>query len=232
MKKIYFYLITIILVLQFSACNSIKELYRAHYTIEVNSLGSDDHLSNKKYILFSDNESIDENDLEFIEYANYINALLSRKGYIETNNIEDADIAILLGYDISGEKQKQQIVNRPIEGVTGVKTKTTTSSIGSNNEKTTTSTTEYGTVGYQRVEVITSYYNSYLFLKAIDFSAEKEKAIWEVTAVSSGDFNDLRRTFPFLVIACEDYIGKSSGQKVSMKIFEDDKRLSSLEIYN
>ena len=42
---------------------------------------------------------------------------------------------------------------------------------------------------------------------------------------STGLSSDLRRVFPILIGASQQYIGTNTGQKLKIKIYEDDKRI-------
>jgi hypothetical protein len=61
---------------------------------ETNSYGNDANLRSKKYILISGDKNIKENDLQFLEFAQYARFVLKMRGYREVENYSDADMLI------------------------------------------------------------------------------------------------------------------------------------------
>jgi hypothetical protein len=72
-----------------------------------------------------------------------------------------------------------------------------------------------------------------MVLDAVDLDEYKksknEVQLWKTTVTSSGSSGDLRRVFPILVGASQQYIGKNTGQKVEVDLYEEDERVSGIK---
>lgn len=70
--------------------------------ININSFGTYD-MSGKSYYIESCMDNLPTNDLEFKEYASYIDMVMKTKGAIRCDNHSLADIVILMHFDITDE---------------------------------------------------------------------------------------------------------------------------------
>jgi hypothetical protein len=57
----------------------------------------------------------------------------------------------------------------------------------------------------------------------------KEKIVWSTSITSTGSSGDIRRVFPYLIVAGQTYFGKSSGEKIVVKVYEGDQRVTQLK---
>jgi hypothetical protein len=170
------------------------------YYIRVNSLvvyGAD--LKSKTYIIASAMKNINDDDLQFQEFARYIENALSQKGYIRKNNKEDADLIVSLAYWI-GEPQ------------------TTTST-----ETHTTGTGYSYPVGWmwytvqpqthQETTTVTLYEKG-LVVEAYDLkNTGKHSQLWKTTAKLTNGEDDLRFLLPFMIRGGFDWFGVDSGKE-------------------
>jgi len=229
MKKIISYLlVTISLLLNFS-CTPTKN----EFSIRIDAISANSEFKSKKYILLSGNKSIKDSDLQFKEFKNLVNKALQNSGYQIVKSKNDAEILIFLNYAISYPKEYRRNYVTPIIGQTGISsshTTGTTTNIGGYGQysSTTTYTPSYGVTGY--VNNIENYiiYTRTLILNAVD-KKDSNNEIWKITAISDGSNDDLRVIFPVMVVAIEPYIGKNSGQKITVNIPEDDERILRLK---
>ena len=236
MKYIYLLIITSI----FTSCVSMYNTTSSvRYNVEVDSYGDDSSLTRKNYILASGDSTINENNLNYIEFSTYIKKILNAKGYEETQNWDNADLMILFKYGISDPKTFQQTYAVPTWGQIGVSSTTTSGNIyvnpyGDNIDynQTTTSTPAYGVTGSRNVTKTYTRYFRYVTLTAYDLnvykSNKKEKIVWNTILTSSGGGDDLRKAVPHMVVAGSNYFGKSSGEKRSISINVDDERVNQL----
>src|SRR5690606_34402428 len=101
-----------------------------------------------------------------------------------------------------------------------------------NYNQKTTNTPTYGVTGYKSVNQTVTQYLRYLAISAYDYNAFKdsgvEKIVWKTIITSSGTSGDLRKVFPYLIIAGQYYYGKSSGERKEMTIYEGDERINQL----
>jgi hypothetical protein len=58
---------------------------------------------------------------------------------------------------------------------------------------------------------------------------EIEVQLWKTTVTSTGSSGDLRRVFPILVAASQQYIGKNTGQKVEVDLYESDESVIEIK---
>lgn len=235
-------IIGIFILLLFSGC-----AMKPKYFVNVNSIGDIHH--KRKYVLMSDLKNISTTDLEFQEYAKYINKALQNRGFIKTD-FKNADIAIFLRYGISKPQKHTKSYSIPVYGQTGVSSATTygtSNTYGTLNtygnsgyyqgntysNATTYYTPTYGIKGYQ--SGISEYvlYTRYYELSAADLeyykSTRKNKELWKTTVTSTGSSGDLRKVFPVLVAASEKYIGLNTGKKIEIQLYEDDKKVLELK---
>jgi len=216
-------------------------------SVNVDSIGSIQHKT--KYILLSGSKNISTTDLEFKEYANYIDKALQKKGFIKTNP-KNANVAIFLRYGISKPQKHMKSYSIPIYGQTGISSATTygTSNINGTlhtygntgyyqgniySNSTTYYTPKYGIKGYQNGVKEYILFTRYYELSAVDFDyykkTKKNKQLWKITVTSTGPSGDLRRVFPLLVAASEKYIGLNTGRKINVIISENDKNVLELK---
>lgn len=100
-------------------------------TININSFGTYD-MSGKSYYIESCMDNLPTNDLEFKEYASYIDMVMKMNGAIQCDDHDNADIVILMHFDITDESYLIN-VPKPIFGQYLSSVTTTSSSNGSVN---------------------------------------------------------------------------------------------------
>lgn len=112
------------------------------------------------------------------------------------------------------------------------------SGYGTSNKNTTTNVTtnvtpSYGITGYKQLSSTYTKYLRYLEIDTYDLnvyrSTKKMKMVWTITMSSAGSGGDLRKVFPFMIVAGSGYFGKSSGEKKTIVIYEDDSRVLQLK---
>lgn len=200
------------------------------YAIEIDSISSPAAESKKTYILLSGVKEINKTDLQFIEYANYVDAALASRGFIKAQDKEKADVAIFLIYGIGNPQENTYNYSLPIIGQTGVSSSTTYGNINTFGNTSTYSgstfyTPTYGVTGH--VPVSRSYvtYFRYLILDAIDLDSYKQtqqmNQLWQTTVTSTGSSGDLRIVLPILVAASQKYMGVNTGKKIYIKLSRD-----------
>lgn len=205
---------------------SIVTYAQSRYEVEVNSFGEYD-MTGKTFVIIPADENIPSSDLEFKEYSGYICKVLATTGAHEINNILDADICILMHYEITNQSYSET-VSVPVWGKTGIKSITTNSfSIGNSNtsasasvsaygntahgngnsftngiSNTTTNTSvnySYGISGYNNVQRHVDNYLRIINLYAYD-NKETENPImlWKSNIMSDGSSNDIRKIVPYM----------------------------------
>ena len=207
------------------------------FRVSVDSISAPETESKKKYVLLPLLENVQETDLQFQEYATYVKRALTSRGFVKVSSLEDANIAIFLAYGIGNPQEKMFSYALPIWGQTGVSSSITSGTVTTfGNTATysgsTTYTPTYGTTGYMPIVGLYVHYFRFLILDAVDLDeyrqTQKITQLWQTTATSTGSSDDLRRVFPILVAAIKPYLGTNTGQKVRIRLTDDDQ--SVLEI--
>jgi hypothetical protein len=217
----------------FCGCSSVS---KPTYLVNVDSISSSDIIKNK-YIIFSGLKDVDLSDLQFQEYSTYIDRALTISGFVKANNIEDANLAIFLVYGIGDPKEHLYSYSIPIFGQTGISSSQTYGTVNTYGSSgtysgTTTYTPSYGIVGHTtRVGSFITYFR-FIILDAVNMDTYRQQqnivSAWKTTITSTGSSDDLRRVFPVMIAAAKNHIGINTGQKMEVKLMEDDK--SVLEI--
>ncbi len=226
-------LMVVSILLSFSSGCALGPSYR----IEIDSISVSNPEFKTRYVLFSGIKDTGEDDLQYQEYAVYIERALGSQGYVKAERSEEADIAIFLGYGISDPATHQETHSSPVYGQTGISQKNTSGTVsGYGDTATYSSTTDYtptyGVIGSKSYTETYTTYVRYMFMLAFDLGeyrrTNKEKEIWKTTVTSAGSSDDLREIFPVLVAASRPYIATSTKRKVSVYLNENDK--SVLEV--
>jgi hypothetical protein len=204
---------------------------RPTFQVKVDSISGPDASIKTKYLLLPGLKDADVNDLQFKEYATYVDRALTYKGFIKANDFQDANIVIFIVYGIGDPQTQQYSYALPMWGQTGVSSSTTYGTLSTYGrygtyQGTTTYTPSYGITGYiPMVGAYTTYFR-FLILDAINLdeykSSQKILQLWKTTVTSIGSSGDLRKVFPYLVAACRPYLGTNTGQKVEIMLAEDD----------
>ena len=215
----------------FSGCTTSPQ-----YIVDIDSI-NDGTTGKSRYILLSGKKGVSEDDLQFKEFAKYVDYALKKKGFIKTKTPTEADIAIFLFYAISGPSEHQYSYSLPVYGQTGVSSSHsygTVTSYGSTASYagSTYYTPTYGIVGSSQYSGTIITYTRYVSLNAIDLEEQKigtEKQVWKTTIISSGSSGDLRKVFPILIAAGQNYFGENSNGKIRVCIYETDVQVENIK---
>ena len=232
MKKLRFVFI-LMLILLMAGCASVPK-----YHVNVDSLQAPDTDNRKSFILLPGNKNTSANDLQFKEYAAYINRALISRGFVPAESIETAQLAIFVVYGIGDPKQHQYSYSLPVWGQTGVSSSTTYGTLSTYGNYgtysgTTTYNPTYGITGYtSHVGTYTTYFR-FLVLDALDLSeykkSKKEVQLWKTTVTSTGSSGDPRRVFPVMVAASKPYTATNSGHQINIEIYENDPNIREIK---
>lgn len=194
-------------------------------------------------------KDVSAEDLQFREYATYVERALTSKGYTVVDQIENANIVVFLVYGIGDPQEHTFTYSVPIWGQAGVSSKTTSgtaNTFGSayswgnaaslsgttRHSSTTTYTPAYGVIGATPLQGSFVTYTRYIFLDAYDFNfymtSNKEKRLWKTEIISAGSSDDLRLVFPVLIAASAPYLSENTGHKVEVQLYEDSKEVLNI----
>jgi hypothetical protein len=228
-------LLILIFTLFISGCASTTA---PTFYVYVDSISSPKSQELKRYILLPNNQGVKSGDLQFQEYASYVEKALNSQGFTKANDFKDANVAIFLGYGIGDPKTHQYTYSMPTWGKTGVSSSNTYGTVNSYGStatvsSTTTYTPTYGVTGSTSHVGSYTTFNRYLSINALDLNQykvnEEEKQIWKTQVMSSGSSGDLRRVFPILVAASRPYISVNSGQKIEVSLKEQDQQVLEIK---
>jgi len=213
----------------------------ASYDVRVSSIAGNDSASGGTYYILSGAKDVDSNDLQFKEYANYIDCAMAGKGYTRTKDFNRADIALFLSYGIGDPKDSVSSYAIPVFGQTGVSSAYTSGSVNSYGSNayysgTTSFTPQYGLKGFATgVRSRTTYFR-YFLLDAFDLKTYREKndnvQLWSTKVTSSGSSSDLRTVFPVMVGAAKSYFGKNTGKQLSFDMYDWNEDVKSVKCDN
>lgn len=193
------------------------------YTCSVNAIASTDSLPSKTYVILSGTEGVRVDDLQFMEFARYVDRALQMRGYMKVRDLRDAGYAIFLSYFIGDPQTHVSTYLIPHIGQTGI---ASSSSVGTLYNfgnygvysGTTTYQPSYGISGYSTGLRTTTTYTHVMSLAAVDVNyfrtTNQIRNPWLLAVASTGPSPDLRRIFPVMIAAAQPYVGRNSGGKI------------------
>ena len=220
-------LVILILTIYLSACSAKS----VQFTASVDGLTSPDAEVKKKYVLVPGLKDVGTGDLQFKEFAGYVDRILASLGFAKADNVDNANAIIYLSYGISDPQKNNYSYVLPVWGQTGVSSSYTTGQYSyfggtASYSGTTTYTPQYGVTGYMPVSGSYDTYQRYIMVDAYDLDAyRKDKQIiqiWKTLIYSAGSTDDLRIVFPVLIAASKPYIGKNTEIKRDFVIDEQE----------
>lgn len=207
------------------------------FVSNVDSFARADAAAKKRYVLLPGVKGVEVGDLQFQEYAAYVEKVLSVKGFVKAATFKDADVAIFLAYAIGDPKTYQYTYSLPTWGQTGVSSSNTYGTVSSYGgmatySGTTTYTPTYGVTGSTTHVGTDTVYSRFLLLDAYDvptYIKEKKMAeVWKTSVVSTGSSGDLRLVVPYMVTAMKPYLGINTGRKIEVEVPENDPAVQAL----
>ncbi|MRS02118.1 DUF4136 domain-containing protein [bacterium] len=179
------------------------------YGIGVDSLavpGID--LRGKTYVILSAMQNVSEDELQFQEFARYVENALSKKGCIRKNSGEGVNMLISLAYWI-GEPQ------------TVTSTQTYTTSLGYSYP---VGWMWYTVPPQTRQETSReTLYKKTLVLEAYDQNkTAKRSQLWKTTLRGTNPIGDLRVFVPYMLTAGVPYFGVNSGVEKEIDVYGRD----------
>ena len=208
-----------------------------HFVSSVDSLAQADAAAKKRYILLPGGKGVEAGDLQFKEFAGYVEKVLAEKGFVKAGTFEDADVAIFLAYAIGDPQTYHYTYSIPTWGQTGVSSSRTYGTVSSYGSRatysgTTTYTPTYGVTGSTTHVGSNTVYSRFLFLDAYDvptYAKEKRMAqVWKTSVVSTGSSGDLRLVVPYMVAAIKPHLGTNTGRKIKVDVPANDPAVQIL----
>jgi hypothetical protein len=207
----------------------------APFEVTVDALAGHELHSANTYILAPGNSGTSADDLQFQEFARYLDRALQAQGFIAASSAQEAELIVVLSYGVHGPFTKEKSYSRPTYGQTGyrrVYRDSVQCDRGPGGGMSYTFVPTYGVTGYTSGTYTQTTYSQFAIIEAFDSSdAEQPSAsqVWRVDLVSIGQRNDLRQGLPIMLAAAMPYIGSNSGQKLELELDEDDDAVQFLK---
>jgi hypothetical protein len=200
------------------------------HQVAISGLASKELNSAISFVIVPGDTNLPSNDLQFQEFATYVERALTWRGFAQAVSIESADMAVLLVYGVGEPRQQVYSYALPVFGQTGIGSATTFGQpSGYSLHATTYFNPTYGITGFSSHTKTAVTYDRYIFVKAIDlgvYSKEnKVVPIWQLSIASGGATGDLRDVFPAMIGAASDYFGTDTGRSRMVSIYEDNPRV-------
>jgi hypothetical protein len=192
-------------ILLINGCAALPVGPAGIYWAEVDSIAiANSNLKNKTYVLTSAIKDVSDDDIQFKEFAKYIENALSKTGYKRVAS-EKADLIIRFAYGIGAPK-------------TETYTKTYTTSTGYSYP-----------VGWiwinvppqtETVSEKSTTYEKFLMLEAYD-SKDRRSQLWRTTMKSEGWSSDLRVALPHMIAAAIYKFGTNTSGKLKVAMYKN-----------
>lgn len=202
------------------------------YAFEVDSIATGELNTGESFVIVSANPDIRENDLRFIEAANYIRLAMEGMGCFQAPSAASADMIIELDFFLGEPRDSLTVRPHPETYWTPgrhysveVPVRNKEGRIIGYSRKVYHEPSQQYTHWEDRVETTTLFEKS-LTLTAYDNrlgAAVKDPVqLWSVTVVNTDPSNDLRHYLPFMAAAALPYIGFDTGRKTVVVVSEED----------
>lgn len=186
----------------------------------------------RTYFMAPGDERISIDDLQFREYAAYMDRALAETGYVKAASQETADLIVVMHYGIGDPQTITKTRNIPIFGQTGVSSSTTYGTVsptyggGASYSGTTYNTPTYGITGMAQRTTSETVYTRFIMVSAYDWQTYKaenrEVQVWRTTVTSVGPTPDLRLIFPVMLGGALPALTKDTGRMVEISIGDQE----------
>jgi len=209
------------------------------YRVGVNSISADTTIAQKDYIILPAMEGVTKDDLQFREYASYIQRALEEKGFQQASD-ETANLVVFVVYGIGEPSTRNYSYSLPIYGQTGGGMSYFNANISGSGGYSTASGSiysppQYGVVGSQSYSGSYVTYSRYLILDAYDAERLRKSEgkdvvqMWKTIIKSTGTSGDLRRVLPVMVAAAKKHISTDTKKEIRIELKEKDQRVQFIK---
>ncbi len=213
------YLLPSLIILCLGACAS------QGYTVQVDALAGRESAPGETFTVEPD-QAIDD-PLQWQEFEACVVRVLIGRGWQPARGAEPGFV-VRVAFGISGPEQYEYEHSEPVYGQVG---ETTTYSSGSSYtgySATGTTTPQYGITHYRTETSTATRFHRQLQLTAYAPADSSSQPLWQTRIRSSGSSGDLRRVFPVLLAAAEPFLGRSTGQELTVNVSESDRRVARI----
>jgi hypothetical protein len=198
-------------------------------------------LQEKDYIFYSGMRGTSANDLYFREYGKYFLEVLKKNGYRQVHQPGVADLAIYFSYGITGGTEVHYTYTRPVYATVGGETvdirETETDPAGRKIKTTKTVTIPSTTrvVGVETRRESYTVFTAHAILEAEEIHGTEGQTdnsmetLWKTTITTTSKLDDLRRIMPIMAAASVPYLGKNTGEIVTVELRDGDAQVLEMK---
>ena len=198
--------------------------------VEINALAEQGEtqqagrLAGQRCLVLPAGQDVNPDDLQFREFSAQVGASLAQRGCTPAQGLEDADLAVLLGYGISEPiivEQRDYVVYRPwgrwSRRMPDYVPVTTTYIFNTGSLSLEARLVERAAAASGGAQQGGASHGP----KA-EAGAKLGRQVWKIDASHAGQGLDLRALFPWLLAAAGEYYGVDSGQAIVVRVREED----------
>lgn len=189
----------------------------------------------KRYMLSSGSEGQNQDDLFFREFSRYFDTILQDAGYTKVSNRDEADLDIVFKYGISDGRTGVYSYTSPIYDFVGGESITITEKSSETAGQKVTTIRIPSRLERIGTSIETRSYTLYNRTAALEArmvngaKGDKSPILWSIYIYSVGESNDLRKIMPYLAAAAAPYVGKNSGQQITVELKPDNPEVMRLK---
>lgn len=201
----------VLLCVALSGCSG----FGTRYSTEISALSSRAALSKKAYLLLPGAQETSPYDLQYLEFSGYIDKAMASQGFIKVTEPTKAEVIVFLSYGVGDPIARTYSYSVPVYGQTGFYASQ------KKGKSKTYYTPTYGVTGYTNQIGTEINYVSNISLDAYDntdLNTPQPQQLWKMEVSSTGQSNDLRMVFPYMVASMKPYIGRNTGQKINVML--------------
>jgi len=185
----------------------------------------------QSYKIKSKNPAMGEENLRYLEAADYVKTALSGRGLYEAPSDESADMIVELDYGVDAPRTRIQTVSVPRYGQVGGGVRyeqiPVTNTRGNVILRTVAvyETPRTELLGFEERPQRVTVYEKYLRITARENKPGVEgrppAELWRVQTSTEDESKDLRKYLPIMASATADHIGKDSGDQKIIRIKDE-----------
>lgn len=204
----------------------------ARWPVQVDAISDAGAPAAQTYVLKSAGDT-KRDDLYWREFNRYAQAALASAGYRVAEDPAQADVEVVFDYGIGPGRPIRYTETFPVYDIAGGEVVRYTESVTAPDGRVSTRTgfvtipMRTRVVGFDTHQRTYTLYTSHVSLQARSPGAQG-KTLWRTTMEVTTDTNDPRRIVPTLLAAAVPYIGRNTGETITVKIGPKDPAVRAL----
>lgn len=212
-----------------SACARVQLLSGVGtYDVSVSALAGSSASTKRTYVVLPGNPGTTPDDLQFKEFAQYVDVVLRARGFSPAVAATPPNVAVFIAYGVGKPRTVYYQSYVGDQQSTSSVSATTTGSAGTTITSGTVATTTPGGFQSSAMTVV----DSWATLDAIETEPLlKEKrfvSAWRTQMTSVTQNADIRFTFPVMLAAGKQYLGENTQQVVKRRLIGTSPEVQSI----